>query len=499
MAKGLREVPIYFNQMDGGVNYSLPQNIIPNNDLAGALNFFYDPLTGRPMNRPGVTRYSTNGVGTNPNGGFYSAVLDKDLVAESGTLYYLNSSKAYVSIGALNGSAKPHFLDFNGKVLIASGGIIQSTDGVTISNVANAPVSYKIMGYAGRVVSAGDPSYPYRISLCAPGDETTWSTSSPADGKYFDIELKIGNGLTDFNVLANDIVCFYGPEQKGITRLIIPENDFSNAYTKQDSQKSTSINWHSSYQASNNLYFLDYNGWKSLKGVINYGDIEQDPIGEKINAVITPTIDKNHAFMFGNPYYSQVWLRFADVQTIYVFHYVQNKGKGAFMPIQFQGLDICSAWYHEGGRFLLIGMSDGYVYKFDPTVFTDNGATVPAYIRTKRIALGGKNMIKKLTQTMLEFEAVAPGTIVLESLTNAGNNSASISGNITDEVFVKLYDATTLLNVATDPLYGQTLQTAVSNKMVWHYDLQYLLTVNSGGMKLNGLECLVRPWGKRQS
>lgn len=493
-----REIPISFNRMDGGVNYSLPQNQIPDNDLAGALNFFYDPITGKPMNRPGVSRYSSTGQGTNPNGLFYSAILDKVLVAESGTLYYLDASKAYVSIGALNGLARPHFLDFNGKVLIASGGTLQSTDGLTISDVSGAPVSYKVMNYGGRVLSSGDPSYPYRISLSGPGDETDWDAVG-GDSVYFDIELNVGSGITDFNLFVNDIVCFYGPEQKGITRIIIPGGDFSTAYTKQDSLVSSSINWHTSLQINNNLFFLDYNGWKSLKGVINYGDIEQDPIGEKINAVIIPTIDKDQAFMFGNPYYSQVWLKYADISTLYIFHYLQNKGKGAFLPVQFITVELCSACYLEESRFLLIGMNDGYIYKLDTELFTDNGENVPAYLRTKRVAVGGSNIIKKLFQTYLEYEGVDAGTMTLEVVTNSGNKTASLVSETVEAAFEKLYNATTLLDVATDPLYGQSLQFAISRKMVWHYDLQFILTVNTGCMKLNILECLVSPWGRRQN
>jgi hypothetical protein len=348
-----KEYPVNFNQMDGGVNYSLPQNLIPNNDLTGALNFFYDPLTGQPMTKDGVTAYSSGNLGTNPFGLFYSSILDMILVASgtNGLLYRMpgvttGEVQAINIIGSLNGSARPHFLDFNGKVLVASGGTLQSTDGNTMSDVAGAPVSYKIMAKDGRVVSAGNPSFPHRLSLCAPGDETDWDTST-GDGLQFDIELNVGEGITDFNVFVNDIVIFKGPEQRGIYRLIVPDGDYSLAYVKQDSVISSSINWHTSLNANNNLYFVDNNGWKSLKGVQNYGDIEQDPIGAKINGTIVPSIDKSQAFLFHNPYYSQIWIKYANVSTMFAFHYLQNKGKGAFMPVAFKDLNVCSSCYLE--------------------------------------------------------------------------------------------------------------------------------------------------------
>lgn len=495
----LREYPISFNRMDGGVNYALPQNLIPDNDLAAALNIFYDPITGQPMTRDGVSRYSSTGQGTNPHGLFFSSILDKWLVASGGTLYYLDTSTlAYVSIGALTGSARPHFLDFNSKVLIASGGVIQSTNGTTISNVANAPISYKIMAYGGRVASSGATSAPHRLSLSAPGDETTWSTVAPADGQEFDVDLNVGDGITDFNIYANDIVVFKGPEQRGSYRIIIPVGDYTQAYIKQDSYKSSSINWHTSINENNNLYFLDNNGWKSYKGVLNYGDVEQDPIGAKINGVITPSIDKAQAFMFSNPFYSQVWLKYADVQTIYAFHYLMNGGKGAFLPQEFKDLKVCSACYAEDARYLLMGMSDGYIYKLDRTLYTDNAVAVPGFFLTKRASLKNANITKKLFQTAFAYQGLSNGTVTLEALTDGGTKTATLVSTSISTGSDLLYEATGYLNDATDLLYGETLQSNLSRKMIWHYDLQYRVTVNSGALKLDRLEGLVNIWGRRQ-
>jgi hypothetical protein len=486
--------------MDGGVNYALPQNLIPNNDLAGALNFFYDPLTGQPMTRDGVSRYSTTGVGTNPNGLFFSSILNKWLVAESGTLYYLDAStKAYVSIGALNGSAKPHFLDFNSKVLIASGGVIESTNGLTLADVANAPTSYKIMAFGGRVVSSGDPSNPHRMSLSVTGDETEWSTVAPADGKEFEIDLNVGDGITDFNIYAGDIFVFKGPEQRGIYQLVIPSGDYSTAYVKPISNINSSINWHTSINANNNLYFVDNNGWKSLKGVQNYGDIEQDPIGAKINGVITPSIDKAQAFLFSNPFYSQIWLKYADVQTLYAFHYLMNKGKGAFLPQEFKDLNVCSACYAEDARYLLIGMDDGYIYKLDRTLYTDNGVDSPGFFLTKRATLQSANITKKLFQTAFAYQGISDGTVTLEALTDGGTKTATLVNTSITTGSDLLYEATGYLNDATELLYGETLQSNMSRKMIWHYDLQYKVSVTSGALKLDRLEALVNIWGRRQT
>lgn len=503
-SKHRAEDTIVFSDFTGGINYSVPPDVIADNELSGALNFFYDPNTFRLKNRPGLSLYSESALPTsNPvTGGFFSSILNLDLLTDSTTLYKFDSENAPVVIDTLTGSERPYFIDFNGKVLVASGGVIQATDGTNLPNVSNAPSSKKIMTYMGRVVSAGDPSYPHRLSFSAPGDETDWDSVN-GSGLYFDVALGVGDGITDFNIIGDDIIIFKGIQEKGIYRLVLPNivsgTGFDAAYIKEESKVNSSVNFSTSSQVGNDLLFLDNHGVKSLISTQKYGDIEQDETGRKINSVISTLIDKTKAFVVKNPAYSQIWIKYADQPTIYVYHWVLK----AFLVIQFQGLTMLSAWYHEEEGILLIGMNDGNVYKLDNGLFTDNGTAVPAhlYFRRVRILTNLKTLgtlyRKLLKQTIIDYEGISAGTGSLQVEIDGGIDTiplATLTLNAGGEL---LYDSTGLLYDDNELLYEVNYSSTVINKLVNFYDIRPLLSVASGGMKLNRLEQRIAISGRR--
>lgn len=500
-SKHFHEDLLVFADLTGGVNYSMPPDLIADNELSGALNFFYDPNTYRLTNRPGVSRYSATGEASgNPIvGGFYSSILDIDFVVSDGELYKLDSSFEFEDIDALTGSSvKPSFIDFNGKVLIASGGNIQFTDGTTLSTIATSPDSEKIMTYAGRVVTAGDSTYPHRLTLSGPGDETDWDTST-GDAKYFDVAIGIGDGIVDFNVIGNDIVIFKGTQDKGIYRLIVPNMDFDNAYIVEGSKANTSVGWGCSVQIADDLMFLDGNGVKSLVTTQKYGDIEQDDTGRKINSVIAGTIDGSVAFVVRNPAYSQIWIKYAGTEVIYVYNWLLK----AFLPIKFQGLTMHSAWYHEDTGTFLIGMSDGFVYQLDDTTYTDNDLPVAAYFYTKRFkALANLKTLGALyrklhKQSIVDYESIDTGIATFQLEVDSGDNTITLANFQLTSGFDLLMNAVTLLNVATQSLYGQNYKTKRISKLVNFYDGRFVLFITSGGIKLNRIESRIAISGRR--
>jgi len=186
------------------------------------------------------------------------------------------------------------------------------------------------------------------------------------------------------------------------------------------------------------------------------------------------------------------------VDTIYAFHWLQNNGKGAFIPQKFKSLKVLSGCYLEDDRILLLGMTDGYIYKLDTSTTQDNGVDVPGFIRTKRVALKASNTTKRLMQSVFTYEGLATGAMTWEAVTNGGVNSASLYASTLNSSWDLIYYATGYIAYANGLLYSQTLDTIVSRKLVWHYDLQYLITVTSGSLKINRLEALINIWGRRQ-
>ena len=369
--KHKKEFTRSFGQLDGGVNYSVPPDAIADNELADSLNFIYDPYTGRPMTRPAKTKFSTGSPLSGSINGLHKYIYSGGfyiVCSSDGILYNLDNLNAYVSIGSIGSSDSPTFLDFNDKVIIANGQM-WSWDGTTLVNMTtdyDAPKTHCIFSLGGRILAIGDSDLPHQIKLCGPGDMTDWDASS-GDAVRFDIDDKSGEGIIGGNLLLNDIIIFKGPQQRGIYRLVIPSGDFDNASIENFSNKESCLNYQSSIQYAGNLFFLDNVGFGSLKGIREYGDIGLDPIGKNINSSIVGMLNSDYAMLFGMPYYNQIWIKYSNIENLFVFNPIKN----SFMPIRFPGSIVQSAEYIESDKVLLIGMDDGGIYKLDPLSYVD--------------------------------------------------------------------------------------------------------------------------------
>jgi hypothetical protein len=489
---------LVLEKLDGGVNYSVPPESIADNELSGALNFVYDPNTYRLMHRPGVSRYSGTvlpGSGTqlHVKGTFYSSILDKELVVANSTLYYLDGSKNPQSIGALTGSGYPVFLDFNSKCLVASGGVLQSTDGTTISSVSNAPILSKIFHKDGRVFGIGDTSNPHRLWGSGPGDETDWD-SVAGNAIYVDIENKVGEKIINAEVYKDAIIVFKGIQQRGVFAVVVPDGQYYAWYVKVLSTVSSVLNNRCCLQEENDLFFLDTTGFRSLVGVTQFGDIEQDPIGYKINSTILPTIDADYAFMVKNPYYNFTMIKYADVQTCYAYNHL----KKAFLPIQFTSLKPHSACYKEGDKVFLIGMDDGFVYKMETSVYTDNAVAVTSLIKTKKFTgKGGSRYYEILKQVVFDYEGLASGTATLSAIIDGGSKTISLASITLETGQQLLFEANGYLNDASDLLYTESFNSSISRKFVNHFDIIFLVSNDTGAIKINRLESVFQTIRRR--
>jgi len=484
-----KDWPLIISKLDGGVNYSVPEDSIKDSELSGALNYFYDPNTYRLMHRPGVSRYSGTvlaGSGTELQikGSFYSSILDKVFIVANSVLYYLDSSKNPQSIGTLNGSGYPFFLDFNGQCLIASGGVLETTDGLLLADVSGAPILSKIFTKDGRVWGTGDTANPHRVWGSGPGDETDWD-SVGGNAVYFDVEQNVGDRVVNADIYKNNVIVFKGIQQRGIFAIVVPLGVYADAYVQEISTKSSALNIHCSIEEGNDLLFLDNTGFRSLVGVQQYGDIEQDPVGYKINSTLLPTLDSSFAFLARNPYYNQVLIKYADVQTCFVF----NPTKKSFLPIEFTSLKPYSACYMENDKTFLIGMDDGFLYKMETSVFTDNGVAVPAFFKTKKFTgkVGG-SFLKVLKSVIFDYEGLASGSASLQVIVNGGEKTVSLSSITPEAGSGLLFDATGYIDAATGLLYGESFSTSFINKFVNFYDIIFLVSNDTGAIRFNRLE-----------
>ncbi|MEO0250199.1 MAG: hypothetical protein ABIN58_11875, partial [candidate division WOR-3 bacterium] len=214
--------------------------------------------------------------------------------------------------------------------------------------------------------------------------------------------------------------------------------------------------------------------------------------------VMAPEIDVSNAFMFHYPALNQIWIVHNPSMNHFVFHYLQNGGKGAFLPVSFAGVSPVAAHYSEQDGKLFLGMDDGYIYYMDATSYRDAGSDYPKWFKSKRMAIGGTTVIKKLVRTVMSLELLAEHDFSLTAQINRSTQTVAIGSGTTRSGDVLIYNAGTYIHDADNYLFYSMVQSYLLRKMVWHTDLQYLLAVYGGGATLNDLEGSVVVWGRRQ-
>lgn len=107
----------------------------------------------------------------------YSGTLS-NLITHAGSSLYLgttNTARQTFTTGARGG-----LCDFAAKVWAVHpvDGVYSSSDGITWTHIASSPPGTSIVPWQNRLIVCGDPANPTRVSACAIGDGTDWSTAA---------------------------------------------------------------------------------------------------------------------------------------------------------------------------------------------------------------------------------------------------------------------------------------------------------------------------------
>lgn len=432
-------------RVDGGLDYSNSPTNIKDNELKRALNWMYDVSSDVLTTRPGTDCVTAAALASPIRKLYYYEKNSSTayLVCASGSkLYYFDGTDAWTEIGSLtDATTVPSFLTFNTKLLIADGGNdIRTWDGSTYTTIANSPKATCLAEIKGRVV-ANATDEPDSVYLSKPEDESTWDTSGDALG------LKAGFGdmlaVNGFAVHGDDLIVFKMSDTskvKRIYRVNTSDTTASNWVCTSLSVNNGTQNANSIVCAFNNVFFVDQNGFKSLKNVVEYGDMQVDETGAKINQALSLLTCDEVNFI---PYYNAVFIGAGDRN----FVYSQKEGVGRFTDIIFNW-GRCMSFCQVGNTVYLAG-HNGYLYKFDDALATDE--TEPSttssyanYMRTKTFSYMGDVLIKK---TFLFCIPVIVGTGNLYVTNYSGNDTVIKSFTVVD--YEMLADATGYLHDAT--------------------------------------------------
>lgn len=488
-------------RLNGGLNYSEAPGNIQDNELTHALNYIYDPQTGTPEIRP-ATLCQTAAVCDSTNGILNIYYYEKSSTTAylvgvcNGNLYYLSGTglTAWTKIGALNDKTTvPMFATFHGKLLVADGGTnIKTWDGTTYSALADGLGATAITVIKGRVVvnstSSGSADL---VTMSGAEDETMWNTADPTNPA---IALRAGYGdnmvVTGFAVFGDDLFVFKkGTSEKSVYKINTGDATAANWYCAMLTQNNGAQSGRAIVSAFNDVFFMDTYAFKSLRGVTEYGDLQVEQIGAKINNAFTAgSTCKMLAYI---PYYNAIWFIVGDIT--YTCTQLINAGQKSyvFTELSFKQGTI-NAVCQAGSTIYLAG-NNGYLYTLDltGTYATDETApdTTSAYtsnLVTKQFSYFGGFILRK---TSLYLDPIVSGTAYLYAVTDLSENillktvTLQSSGQL-------LYDATGYLCDATEYLHDMGLAAwyEYTRNRVRGGTLQFKITATSGRVGIEGLK-----------
>jgi hypothetical protein len=483
-------------KFDGGLNYSSSPTNLAENEMKRTTNWIYDVSTDILMTRPGTTCI-TGAVAhklANPIRKLYYYEKTSSvsyLVCASGSKLYYLSTDEWIEIGSLSDATTiPSFLTFNNKLLIADGNAdIRTWDGTTFGTLAGSPQANCLIEIKGRV-ACNATDEPDSVYLSAAKDETKWNTSTEGA-----IGIKAGYGdmleVNGLSVYGDDLIISKKSNTgkvKRFYRLNTADVTSSNWVCSLLSNNNGSQGTNTIESAFNNIFFCDDNGFKSLKGVQEYGDMQVDSTGEKVNSLFATNTCDEVKFI---PLYSSIFFSIGDR----IFVYSEKGGKGRFTDLLLAQGRIRS--FCQAGSVVYLGGNNGYLYKLDSSVATDE--TVPGtrvnfinYARTRTFTFFNDIILRK-AQIFLTPKLAGTGKIY--TIDYAG--TATLISTFTTTAEEYLYDATGDLNDATSYLSDSGSQPWVetTRNRVRGTDIAFEFVMESGAVGKNtSRNSCIRGW-----
>lgn len=470
---------------DGGLNLADNPDALADNQMADVLNMFYEEGRTVLATRPGLV----HAAGPPPNNAgivklhwYEKDVLTGMLVAATsdGKLYKLDrgvTPPAWSLITTLDQPGiVPGLVTFHGKLIIADGGAhLRAYDGQTVSTLAGSPSATMLVEIGGRL-AANSASDLDGVALSGPYDETDWDVD--LGGAVF-LRAGYGDGLrvSGFGVIGQDLIVFKsGDSGKRILRLQTagPTTGWS---LNQLSKNLTAYSGHSVEFVGNNLIFAGPGGIMDLAGVQQYGDIQVGGAGRPINPALN---GKRVAELRFLPKLA-VMLAFIEGDSqVLVFH-PHNQ---AWTRLDFQGLFLSSAC--QAGENVYLAGQNGRLYRLGLGESRDELSAgqfseIRGLARSKVFTTPSEMILRK---TRLDFEAVTPGQGKLQAFGSDQVSPLPLYAWSANPGLGKLFEATSKLSGATQPLGASAETQNVSRARFRDAAMSFQVTTTSGRIRL---------------
>jgi len=458
-------IPVIFADFTGGLNLSVPDELLADNECKELVNFEFTD-GGALQTREGLKKLfeHTAGVGKL----FYANNVDT-LFFQSGTRVYYWDGEDLVLIGDLAGTDIANFAEWSDEVLVASGGSLQKIIPPEVEKVIGEDVGtgddeqtdfyveyHPIKPDSETIYLDGDPQTReddytidydeglitfntppasgvaitadytprYKIESCESpdcnfvfvkdgrvvitkkgtdtlnwsgvGDETNWEFSgTESDALQLQVGYKDGGNITALTVLANDLFVF--KDNKKLYRVIGHYPDWMVTLVSADIYCS---NPDAICRYGNNAAYVDRDGYRELRTVVEYGDVKTFDEGEKINAYARKYMELDTVRLWHVKKKGQIWLKLQESKEVFVYSYLFGSWSKFVFPQQINSLaESLDKVYVSAGNS---------VYSLDG--FDDDGEAIENRLVTKKILpmYGLRYILKKIK---VFYGGITSGTI----------------------------------------------------------------------------------------
>ena len=412
---------------------------------------------------------------------FYSKALSSwfftGIRSSNHYLYKTDLSAQPTEIGQLTSTDRPFLCDWSDKLIIASGGKLQSYDNTTFTTIEDSGNEPTAVNFAftrfGRVVAVQDTGAKSDyLGYSGVGDETNWTTSTASDYLETQVGYKDAGDIVAVVPLRSTLVVF---KSSGIVYRV--DNEPSDWTITEIGRNVSCEAMGCAVGVENTVFFLGQNGFAALNPAQEWGDLmfltEQKPF-VNVNVNLKGNVDSN-ARVWHVPARAQVWIKTQADNRICIY----DLRKQAF-TFRETSADVIDVVCKDGDTYLAMGTG---IYKIDPSSDEDDGNEIAMNIKGKRyVSLNNYH----LSAVFGEFSTYKEGNITL----TAGKNSFNV---ILPEAGTKIYDLrnTEIFSLSSTAIYSDTRTTLRKKRNSRNETFQFEITCSNGSVGIRRLEFIV--------
>ena len=383
----------------GGINTSVPPQMLQPNEYQLIKNFEFD--MNRLRTRGGLSTPLAS-YPDNISAVFYDNSTSCYIVClKNGDVYEEDLNTVRNKVGTLNGTRKPCFCRFDGKIFIASGGHLQYFDYKehTVKTIKASYLCDYVFERFGRLVTCheGDDNLYYS----AVGDpyETGWkdNTNDDASAKFIEVGYKDDGDILTALPMSGDIVIF-----KTNGRVYSLNGEYPSWSMQMIGDNSDCISTASIVHLGASIAFLANGGLKTLDAVQNYGNFNiSNDIGRRINRELTKRIYMPELYNIIRKRQLIIIPDTSDAdkrRKAYCYQY----DTGAFICFEF-AKPIDDMQDTQNGVIIASGNA---LYRWDKQYGNDSGTAIRQEIITKE-----STSTRKLYSRRLETQLKGNGTV----------------------------------------------------------------------------------------